>query len=144
MMLLLSEAKHGKFDLRTKEQIQSLGLVKSVWPCRDELEVGSITGVTDCKSLYDHLTSPSSVSKCNDKRVSIDLAILRQCMSSCNLQVRWCPSELMLADALTKDQYDPSELLRAALQIGEYQLNSEALVLEKKKAHRLQKPVKNK
>lgn len=72
MMLLLSEAKHGKFDLRTKEQIQSLGLVKSVWPCRDELEVGSITGVTDCKSLYDHLTSPSSVSKCNDKRVSID------------------------------------------------------------------------
>lgn len=144
MMLLLSEAKHGKFDLRTKEQIQSLGLVKSVWPCRDELEVGSITGVTDCKSLYDHLTSPSSVSKCDDKRVSIDLAILRQCMSSCNLQVRWCPSELMLADALTKDQYDPSELLRAALQIGEYQLNSEALVLEKKKAHRLQKPVKNK
>ena len=144
MMLLLSEAKHGKFDLRTKEQIQSLGLVKSVWPCRDELEVGSITGVTDCKSLYDHLTSPSSVSKCDDKRVSIDLAILRQCMSSCNLQVRWCPSELMLADALTKEQYDPSELLRAALQIGEYQLNSEALVLEKKKAHRLQKPVKNK
>ena len=50
----------------------------------------------------------------------------------------------MLADALTKEQYDPSELLRAALQIGEYQLNSEALVLEKKKAHRLQKPVKNK
>ena len=45
----------------------------------------------------------------------------------------------MLADGLTKDQADQSELLRAALQLGEYQLNSEASVLEKKKAQRLQK-----
>jgi len=142
MMLLLGEAKHGQFDLRTREQIRSLGLPKSTRPCRDELEVGTVTGVTDCKSLYDHLTSPSSVSKCDDKRVAIDLAILRQCMSSCKLQVRWCPSQLMLADALTKDQWDPSELLRAALQLGEYQLNHEASVLEKKRVQRTQKPSK--
>ena len=142
MTLLLNEAKHGKFDLRTTEQVKSLGLPSPAWPCRDQLSVGNVTGVTDCKSLYDHLTSPSSVSKCDDKRVSIDLAILRQCMSSCHLQVRWCPSQLMLADGLTKDQADPSELLRAALQLGEYQLNSEASVLEKKKAQRLHKSVK--
>ena len=63
-------------------------------------------------------------------------------MSSCKLQVRWCPSQLMLADALTKDQWDPSELLRAALQLGEYQLNHEASVLEKKRVQRTQKPSK--
>ena len=142
MSLLLSEAKHGRFDLRTREQVKSLGLPPPAWPCRDELQIGKITGVTDCKSLYDHLTSPSSVSKCDDKRVSIDLAILRQCMASCHLEVRWCPSQLMLADGLTKDQADPSELLRAALQLGEYQLNREASVLEKKKAQRLRKPSK--
>eukprot|EP00435_Cladocopium_sp_Y103_P052219 s999_g16.t1 len=51
-------------------------------------------------------------------------------------EIRWCPSELMLADALTKDQFDPSELLRTALEIGEYQLNAEAFILEIKKNQR--------
>ena len=96
----------------------------------------SIVGITDCKSLYDHVSSLSSVSKCEDKRVAIDLAILRQCMKNSGLQIRWCPSELMLADALTKDQLDPSELLRTALQIGEYQLNKEATILAIRKNQR--------
>jgi hypothetical protein len=43
----------------------------------------------------------------------------------------------MLADAFTKDKMEPADLLRAALELGEYQLNPEALVLETKKQHRL-------
>ena len=78
----------------------------------------------------------SSVSKCEDKWVAIDLAILKQCMSRTGLHVRWCPTQLMLADGLTKDQQDPADLLRAALAIGEYQLNPEAVILEKKKTQR--------
>ena len=39
----------------------------------------------------------------------------------------------MLADGLTKDQLDPADLLRSALHLGEYQLHSEASVLEQKK-----------
>ena len=104
--------------------------------CRDDISMVSIVGITDCKSLYDHVSSLSSVSKCEDKRVAIDLAILRQCMKNSGLQIRWCPSELMLADALTKDQLDPSELLRTALQIGEYQLNKEATILAIRKNQR--------
>ena len=138
MSLLLCEAKNGRFDLRTKEQVKYMSS-RSVYPCRDELEQVEITGITDCKSLYDHLTSSSSVSKCEDKRVSIDLTILRQCMECNKLKIRWCPSQLMLADALTKDQWDPNELLRTALLIGEYQLNNEANVLAQKKQHRQQK-----
>jgi len=52
------------------------------------------------------------------------------------LSVRWCPTQLQLADALTKDQQDQADLLRAALQIGEYQLNPEASILEIKKGRR--------
>ena len=136
MSLLLAEAKHGAFDLRTREQVQGHALGHVQTKCRDEIPLVDITGVTDCKSLYDHVSSMSSVSKCDDKRVAIDLAILRQCMKNSGLQIRWCPSELMLADALTKDQFEPSELLRTAPEIGEYQLNAEAFILAIKKCQR--------
>lgn len=136
MSLLVSEAKHGRFDLRTRAQVNALGLGTTADECRDELPRSKIIGITDCKSLYDSVTSVSSVSKCEDKRVAIDLAILKQCAQSSGLEVRWCPSELMLADALTKDQYDPSVLLRAALQLGTYQLHEEADILAQKRAHR--------
>lgn len=55
------------------------------------------------------------------------------------MSVRWCPTELQLADGLTKDQQDPADLLRAALSIGEYQLNQEASILSLKKEHREQR-----
>ena len=42
----------------------------------------------------------------------------------------------MLADGLTKDKADPADLLRAALKIGEYQLNPEATILDLKRQHR--------
>ena len=135
MSLLIAEAKHGRFDLRTTEQVQTQPRVSNL-KCRDELDLVPVVGVTDCKSLYDHMISMSSVSKCEDKRIAIDLAILKQCMSRTGLVVRWCPTQLMLADALTKDQQDPADLLRAALSVGEYQLNPEAMILELKKNQR--------
>ena len=52
------------------------------------------------------------------------------------LSIRWVPTHLQLADAMTKDKIDPSDLIRAALDIGEYQLNDEASVLAAKKRHR--------
>ena len=86
--------------------------------------------------MFDHLESLSAASKCDDKRVAIDIAILKQCMARTGMVVRWCPTELMLADAFTKDKMEPADLIRAALEIGEYQLNPEAMVLEWKKRHR--------
>ena len=121
MALLLAEARSGAFDLRQ---------------CREQLQATPIVGVTDCKSLYDHLKSVSSLSGVQDKRVCVDMAIIKQSIERAGLQVRWCPTELMVCDALTKDKADPADLLRAILELGRYQVSSEAEVLSMKKAVR--------
>ena len=103
--------------------------------CHKYLPSVPITGITDCncKSLYDSIHSPSSPSKLDDKRVAIDLTVIKQCVERTGLSTRWAPTELMVADALTKDQGEPTDLLRAVLQQGSYQLSSEATVLQEKK-----------
>ena len=121
MSLLMSEALFGSFDLRqSQERLQQI----------------PILGITDCKSLYDHVTSLSSLSGVQDKRVSVDIAIIKQSMSRAGLRIRWVPTELMVCDALTKDRADPADLLRAVLDLGSYQLSCEAQVLLSKKALR--------
>ena len=95
-----------------------------------------IVGMTDCKSLFDAVNSVSSPAKVEDKRVSIDLTIIRQAMQRTHMKVRWVPTELMVADSLTKDAADPADLLRAALQHGTYHLSPEATVLQQKKLQR--------
>ena len=134
MALMIVEARHQSFDLRSAAQVKQQGFIHAPNDVSNKLT--EVTGITDCKSLYDHLTSMSAASKCEDKRVAIDLAVLRQCIARTGLKVRWCPTELMLADGLTKDKADPADLLRAALKIGEYQLNSEATILDLKRQHR--------
>ena len=119
--LMLVEAQQGSLDLRESHKL--LGKVP-------------VFGITDCKSLHDAVHSVSSPSKVEDKRVAIDLAIIRQAVERTGMKVRWCPTELMLADSLTKDSADPADLLRAALQCGEYQLAPEASVLAQKKQQR--------
>eukprot|EP00435_Cladocopium_sp_Y103_P041321 s2735_g11.t1 len=139
MSLMVAEAIHGAFDLRSSQlwkDAQAPAVLVHGMKLRDQVSHVPIVGITDCKSLYDNLISMSSVSKAEDKRVAIDLAIVKQCMVRCNLCIRWCPTGLMLADGLTKDQQDPADLLRSALHLGEYQLNEEASVLEQKKRYR--------
>ena len=68
---MVVEAKHGAFDLRSVRDMPRTPSVSNIAPKPDK-----ITGITDCKSLHDHLSSMSSVSKVEDKRVAIDLAIL--------------------------------------------------------------------
>ena len=135
MALMFAEINSGPFDLRTSEQLKGSPTVNDL-PTRDKAQKPNIIGMTDCKSLYDNLSSLSSISKCEDKRIAIDIGIVRQSMIRCGLSVHWVPTELMLADALTKDAQDPADLLRSALRLGEYQLNEEASILEQKKKFR--------
>lgn len=127
---MITEAKHGAFDLRDYANMSH-----AISGEKPKIEA-VLTGITDCKSLYDHLSSLSSVTKCDDKRVAIDLSILRQSIARTGMAIRWCPTQLQVADGLTKDQMDPADLLRAILSIGEYQLNNEATILELKREHR--------
>lgn len=69
--------------------------------------------VTDCKSLYDHLSSPSSPTAFEDSRTSIDITIIRESIRNCSMIVRWVQTNRMLADSLTKDAGDPIDLLRS-------------------------------
>ena len=70
--------------------------------------------LTDCRSLSDHLTSPT-LGKVTDKRLAIDLSSLRQDLwdskgepvdalsdELCHDKIRWIDTSTMLVDCLTK------------------------------------------
>ena len=120
-LLLLAEALDGTFSLRDVDTV---------------LLRRSPLGMTDCRSLYDHLVSLGSGGVLDDRRTAIDIAIIRQSISRCRLQPRWCPTHHMIADGLTKDKGEPLDLLRSVLRCNRYQLADEQLVLDRKKEER--------
>lgn len=89
-------------------------------------------GMTDCRSLYDHLTSLGN-SALDDKRTAIDIAIIRQSIQRTKLEPRWCPTTYMTADALTEDRAEPIDLLRSVLRNARYQLADEQLVMDRRR-----------
>eukprot|EP00435_Cladocopium_sp_Y103_P021891 s1135_g5.t1 len=107
--LLLAEALYGLFDVR--EFASKLHQIKSIV-------------ITDCKSLYDHLVSVSAPTAVEDRRTSIDVVILRQSLMRTRASIRWVPTNRMLADSLTKDAGDPTDLLRACIRESSYQISA--------------------
>ena len=91
---------HGVF-LRTDWEYHTAHFMRNVW-------------MVDCNSLNDHLRNPT-FTKCSDKRLSIDLAALRQMVwltpdgelreeigSDQPDMVRWVDTSCKVADCLTK------------------------------------------
>ena len=114
LSLLLTEALDGHFDVRE---------------CRSLLAKRPPIYATDCKSLYDHLISPSSPTAVEDRSTSIDIVIIRESIKMTGAQVRCFPTNRMIADGLTKDKADPIDLLRACVRAGTYQISPEEHVL---------------
>ena len=119
--LLLAECLDGPFRLE-----ESLDMLKRRPPL----------GITECRSLYDHLISLGSGGTLDDKRTAIDVAINRQSIFRAGLEPRWCPTGHMLADGLTKDRGEPLDLLRSVVRSAKYQLADEDTVLERAKSER--------
>ena len=115
LMLLLAEMLDGPLQIDK---------------CREALSRRKPILITDCKSLCDHLHSPSSPTSIEDRRTSIDVVIIRESVRAMQAFVRWVPTSHMLADALTKDAGDPIDLLRACLKNGAYQISEETVVLQ--------------
>ena len=115
LLLLLSEILDGPLDIPK---------------CREVLQKRRPILVTDCKSLYDHLHSPSSPTSIEDRRTSIDVVIIRESARLMQAHVRWVPTDRMLADAMTKDAGGPIDLLRSCIRRSRYQINPEDSVLE--------------
>ena len=121
MCLLLHELIHGPFDVRDARKV---------------LQQHQPILVTDCKSLFDHLHSPSSPTAVEDRRTSIDITIIKESVRTLNAAVRWVPTDRMIADSLTKDAGDPIDLLRACIRSSSYQISPEADVLENQAAEK--------
>ena len=113
IMLMLAEIFDGPLTIRA---------------CRDALKRRRPIIVTDCKSLYDHLHSPSSPTSIEDRRTSIDAVIIRESCKDMSAYVRWAPTNRMIADALTKNDGDPVDLLRSCVKCSAYQMSPEETV----------------
>ena len=85
--------------------------------------------IVDCKSVYDHLQQYASPGSVSDKRVAIDLVIIRETLQRIHGVIRWCPTWLQLADALTKESPEAMDLLRGALMKKEYHLHAESSMM---------------
>ena len=120
-LLLVAEGLDGVFDLSEVS---------------DVLQRRSPIGMTDCRSLFDHLISLGSGGPLDDKRTAIDVAIIRQSIQRAKLEPRWCPTGHMVADGLTKDKGEPLDLLRSVIRTARYQLADEDTVLDRKKVER--------
>ena len=119
--LMLSEAIDGQFLLEEADEIL----------CRRKP-----LGISDCRSLYDHLISLTNSGTVEDKRTAIDIAIIRQSIQRTGLEPRWCATGHMVADGLTKDKCEPIDLLRSVVRAAKYQLADEQTVLDRKKAEK--------
>ena len=95
--------------------------------------------VTDCKSLYDHLSAVGSPSTLHDKRSAIDVLIIRESMKKTGCVIRWAPTGLQLADGHTKDKGEAVECLRRSLRSGSYMLRCEEQVMQERHMTRVQK-----
>ena len=88
--------------------------------------------VTDCKSLYDHLSAVGSPSTLQDKRSAIDVLIIRESVKKTGCVIRWAPTGLQMADGLTKDKGEAVECLRRSLRSGSYMLRCEEQVMQER------------
>eukprot|EP00434_Breviolum_minutum_P007463 symbB.v1.2.006585.t1/scaffold387.1/size215482/8 len=121
MTLLLLEAIDGPFEPRNaRELLQKRPPILAI----------------DCKSLFDHLISPSSPTSIEDRRTSIDVVIIRESLKLTGGHVRWLPTDRMLADAFTKDKSDPADLLRSCIKACRYQISEENTVLARQAEER--------
>eukprot|EP00435_Cladocopium_sp_Y103_P072195 s58_g39.t1 len=111
----LAEAKYENFSLSDR---------------KDVLSEFKLQAIVDCKSIYDHLQTFSSPGSVGDKRVAIDLVIVRETLQRIGGVVRWAPTWLQLADALTKETAEATDLLRAAMTTNKYHLNNESTMME--------------
>ena len=111
----LAEAKHHDFSLAKRDEF---------------LSDFKLQAIVDCKSIYDHLQNYASPGSIGDKRVAIDLVIVRETWKRVGGLIRWVPTWLQLADAMTKESPEAMDLLRAALVSNRYHLSQESVMLD--------------
>ncbi|CAK0909173.1 unnamed protein product, partial [Prorocentrum cordatum] len=93
-----------------------------------------VISVTDSRGGYDHVTNPKA-GLSEDKRAAIDVAIMRSAMQRPQVHLRWIEGTSQLTDRLTKRKGE-STLLRHALELGEYGITADSIVLRRREQER--------
>ena len=91
--------------------------------------------VTDAKSLYDSLHKQNPSSR-QDRRTSVELAIILEAMQKASSALRWTPHPKMVADGLTKDDISRTNgALEELLKSSKFRLWEESKELESRKSN---------
>ena len=96
-----------------------------------------VISVTDSKCGYDHVTDPKA-GLAEDKRAAIDVAILRSAMQRPQVHLRWIEGASQLTDPLTKRKGESTPLPHA-LELGEYGITADSVVLQRRGQERQRK-----
>ena len=93
--------------------------------------------VTDCKSLYDAIHKEGAAPASTDKRLAIELAIVKAKAVSGETDLRWIDARYQIADCLTKHASRKSEaVLQKILQEVQWRITAEEDMLDKRKQKR--------
>ena len=93
--------------------------------------------VTDCKSLYDAIHKEGAAPASTDKRLAIELAIVKAKAVSGETDLRWTDAKYQIADCLTKHASRKSEaVLQKILQEAQWRTTAEEDMLDKRKQER--------
>ena len=92
--------------------------------------------ISDAKSLFDHLTRESAGGTM-DRRVAMEMAVIKEPLLTLPANIRWVPHRRMLADGLTKIRRN-SETLVETTRNGVYQLTAEEEELKHRREQREQ------
>ena len=93
--------------------------------------------VTDCKSLYDAIHKEGAALSSKDKRLAIELAIIKAKAVSGETDLRWIDARYQIADCLTKHASRKSEaFLQKILDEAQWRITAEEDMLDKRKQER--------
>ena len=93
--------------------------------------------VTDCKSLYDAIHKEGAAPASTDKRLAIELAIVKAKAVSAETDSRWIDARYQIADCLTKHASRKSEaVLQNILQEAQWRITAEEDMLDRRKRER--------
>ena len=92
---------------------------------------------TDCKSLYDAIHKEGAAPASTDKRLAIELAIVKAEAVSGETDLRWIDARYQIADCLTNHASRKSEtVLQKGLHEAQWRITAEEDMLDRRKRER--------
>ena len=101
---------------------------------RDEVKRIPLVDLTDSKSLYDYVKKQGSIP--DNKRLLLDLEIIRDQVRDDGVELRWVDTKHQLADAMTKDATSAADYLHLVLKTGEVSILEDAQLQAKLDKHK--------